>query len=97
MDNDTEQRIKQLSLNADWLRERIDEIHAALCPGQNGTWQQRAEQAVTAAKKHSTFFKDVATLTVNHDVIGNDYAAVYPSNLGKALEKVRVDWYELKR
>ncbi len=46
-------RMEQLELNARWLREQIDAIHEALCPDQNGTWQQRAQQAVTAAQKAS--------------------------------------------
>jgi len=36
-----------------WLLEKLDDIHDALCPGQFGTWQQRAEQAVDAAKRLS--------------------------------------------
>lgn len=44
-------RIQQLSINCDWLRNQIDLIHDALCPGQLGTWQDRALQAVAAAEK----------------------------------------------
>jgi hypothetical protein len=36
-----------------WLLEKLDDIHDVLCPGQFGTWQQRAEQAVEAAKRIS--------------------------------------------
>lgn len=43
-------RVDQLALNCKWLVDKIDRIHAALCPGQHGTWQQRAEQAVKAAE-----------------------------------------------
>ena len=43
-------RADQLWLNITWLVDKIDRIHEVLCPGQNGTWQQRAEQAVKAAK-----------------------------------------------
>ena len=37
------------------------------------------------------FFRDVAELTIGHDVL-NDNAVVYPSELGKALEKVDPNW-----
>lgn len=43
-------RADQLELNCSWLIDKIDRIHAALCPGQFGAWQQRAEQAVKAAE-----------------------------------------------
>jgi hypothetical protein len=49
--DDTAQQIKQLQVNCQWLRERIDDVHDALCPGQIGTWQQRAEQAALAAQQ----------------------------------------------
>lgn len=35
--------------NTRWLIKQIDKIHAALCPNQCGTWQQRAEQSAQAA------------------------------------------------
>lgn len=44
-------RADQLGLNCDWLIEKVDRIHAALCPNKMGTWQKRAEQAVEAAEK----------------------------------------------
>ena len=43
-------RADQLGVNCMWLIDKIDRIHAALCPGRSGTWQQRAEQAVEAAE-----------------------------------------------
>lgn len=43
-------RVEQLSRNCKWLIGQIDQIHAALCPGELGTWQDRAKQAVAAAK-----------------------------------------------
>lgn len=46
---DEKRRADQLGVNCDWLIEQIDRIHVALCPGQRGTWQQRADQAVKAA------------------------------------------------
>jgi DNA-directed RNA polymerase subunit RPC12/RpoP len=46
---DEKRRADQLGANCDWLIEQIDRIHVALCPGQRGTWQQRADQAVKAA------------------------------------------------
>ena len=45
-------RADQLGLNCSWLIDKIDRIHAAMCPGQHGTWQQRAEQAVKAAESN---------------------------------------------
>ena len=42
-------QIKQMQINQKFLIGCIDAIHAALCPGQTGTWQVRAEQAVIAA------------------------------------------------
>jgi hypothetical protein len=54
-------------------------------------------------QKLETFYKEVAQLTFDHDVIyfgtaedGNEEesAVVYPSKLGKALEKVDPEWYK---
>ena len=43
-------RAYQLGINCRWLVAQLDEIHAALCPGHIGTWQDRAQKAVEAAK-----------------------------------------------
>ena len=43
-------RLEQITLNDEWLRARIDEAHHYLCPEKCGTWQQRAQQLVEAAK-----------------------------------------------
>lgn len=43
-------RLKQLEANCRWLIEITDCIHDALCPGEISTWQERAKQAVKAAK-----------------------------------------------
>jgi hypothetical protein len=43
-------------------------------------------------QKLEAFYRAVAELTVNHDVIG-DSAVVFPSKLGKELEKVDPEWY----
>lgn len=48
---DEKQRADQFGLNCCWLLDKIDRIHRALCPSQCGTWQQRAEQAVSAAEQ----------------------------------------------
>jgi len=48
---DEHARAEQLALNLHWLIARIDVIHECLCPKQYGSWQQRAEQAVLAARK----------------------------------------------
>ena len=42
--------IIQMRNNFNFLMQCIDDIHAALCPDDCGTWQMRAEQAVKAAK-----------------------------------------------
>jgi hypothetical protein len=42
--------------------------------------------------KLRAFFREVAELTIEHDVEG-DSAVVYPSKLGKALEKVDPNWH----
>jgi len=47
--NDVKRVRDQLSLNCDFLQTHLDEVHNALCPGQDGTWQMRAEQAAAAA------------------------------------------------
>jgi len=39
----------QARTNERWLLDRINRIHAVLCP-VTGTWQERAEQAVAAAE-----------------------------------------------
>jgi hypothetical protein len=43
-------------------------------------------------EKLERFFKEVADLTVNHEVIAGE-AVVYPSILGEALRRVDSDWY----
>ena len=51
-DGDSEKRrADQNAMNSGFLREKIDQIHAVLCPGERGTWQERSEQAVAAAKR----------------------------------------------
>lgn len=45
--------------------------------------------------KLEEFFREVAKLTSDHDVLG-DSAVVYPSKLGKALEKVDENWWRSK-
>ena len=47
-------QLDQSSINTRWLLASLDEIHDALCPEQSGTWQQRVEQAVKAAKQKAT-------------------------------------------
>lgn len=46
---DEKQRADQMSVNFNWLLEKMDLVHESLCPGRIGTWQQRAEQVVEAA------------------------------------------------
>ena len=42
---------RQSGINSRWLIAQIEKIHAVLCPGETGTWQQRVEQAVKAAER----------------------------------------------
>lgn len=49
--DDQDRQIKQLSLNDRWLIGKIDAICYALSPNFVGTWQQRAEEALRAAKE----------------------------------------------
>jgi len=44
-------RAESLAKTVGWLLENMDRIHAALCPGQHGIWQDRVRQAVAAAEK----------------------------------------------
>jgi len=46
-------------------------------------------------EKLEQFFKDIARMTKNHDVI-NDSACVTADKLGEALEKVDPEWYNKK-
>jgi hypothetical protein len=43
-------------------------------------------------EKLERFFKEVADLTADHEVIAGE-AVVYPSALGEALSRVDPDWY----
>jgi hypothetical protein len=43
--------------------------------------------------KLRAFFKEIASLTINHDITGEE-ATVSPSKLGFALEKVNANWYQ---
>ena len=50
-------------------------------------------------QKLREFYKDVVSLTVNHDTLdsdpfGHSIAVVYPNKLGVALEKVNPKWYQ---
>ena len=45
------ERAENLGKTVRWLIGQIDRIHLALCPGQNGVWQERVRQAVEAAEK----------------------------------------------
>jgi len=45
------ERAENLGKTVRWLIGQIDRIHLALCPGQNGVWQERVRQAVEAAQK----------------------------------------------
>ena|SRR3990167_3264334 len=49
-------------VNERWLIAQIDKIHDALCPGESGTWQIRAEQAVEAVMKIAMERPDVLGL-----------------------------------
>jgi hypothetical protein len=44
-------------------------------------------------EKLEAFFKEVAKLTLDHDVV-DDHAVIYASRLGAALEKVDFEWWK---
>lgn len=46
--------LKQMRINFHYLLNHVDSIHAALCPDETGTWQQRAQQAAKAAAQYGT-------------------------------------------
>lgn len=47
-------RADQIDINFKFLFRCVEEIHGALCPGHIGTWQDRAKEAVRAAKAISS-------------------------------------------
>lgn len=49
---------EQMNRNFDWLLKRMDEAHAIHCPGQHGTWQQRAEQLAAVKGEVETEVKE---------------------------------------
>lgn len=51
--NEHKRVAEQMSINFNFLMDAINIIHFHLCPGKMGTWQQRTEQAVEAAKEIS--------------------------------------------
>ena len=65
----------------------------------NKALAHEADLDVTRQKLHrlETFYKEVAKLTLRHDVIestnGNEYASVAPSNLGPLLETIDSEWW----
>jgi len=50
------------------------------------------DQLKSENAKLKKFFRDVAHLTINHDVL-SDSAVVYPSRLGPVLEDVDPQWW----
>lgn len=46
--------------------------------------------------KLKSFYRAVADLTLNHDIILDEYATVRPSKLGPELEKINKEWWKLK-
>lgn len=58
-----------------------------------------ADLDVTRGKLYQLeqFYREVARLTAQHDVIvsvdGNEYASVSPARLGALLEKIDRDWW----
>lgn len=54
MCGEEKQRLKQMEINCKWLVEVIDQMHDIICPGQYGTWQDRARQVLEAVKGHQT-------------------------------------------
>jgi len=48
---DNKRRLRQMSINFNFVFKAIEEIHRNICPGQNGSWQDRVKQAVEASIK----------------------------------------------
>jgi hypothetical protein len=59
-------------------------------------WSIDKMKAKHDQQKLEAFFREVAKLTSDHDVLLNEYAVVFPSKLGKALEKVDENWWRIK-
>jgi hypothetical protein len=59
----------------------------------SGNFTVISNEEATLFQKLKEMYKEVCSLTVNHDVL-NDHAVVYPSNLGPVLEKVDQYWYK---
>lgn len=69
-------QLSQMTLNTRWLIERMDLIHAALCPGHIGTWQERAEEAVRVAEMLAQ--RRGSDIGVTHkDYLGDGVYAAY--------------------
>jgi len=80
LDATERQRLKQLEINCRWLVAITDRIHDALCPGQYGTWQERAKQAAEAAER--CCIQD-ASMNVSELI---ELLKTYPRNLPVAYE-----------
>lgn len=90
--NSEKQRADQLGINCRWLIDQIDRIHAALCPGRSGTWQQRAAQASAEAAEVVSRLKEQEN--------SEDWFTAYKLIKAERDElKKRVEWLEeaLKR
>jgi hypothetical protein len=59
------------------------------------TESTNAKGTAERLEKLEAFFKEVGDLTSNHETL-HDHAVDYPSDLGKALEKVDPDWWRSK-
>lgn len=77
-------RAEQLALNCRWLIDKMDRIHAALCPDKCGSWVTRAEQAAKAAEEKAKN----KTSPMNHCDYCPD-SVTLDSDLLNYLEKVR--------
>ena len=56
--------------------------------------QVRLQKADAELAKLREFYRDVARMTLHHDVLGES-AVVYPSNLGVALAKIDPEWWKV--
>lgn len=75
-------KLEQLYFNCKWLIDKIDQIHKEICPGQNGSWTQRAEQCVEAAKNISANLKKPESKTLTK----RDQSNIIIQHLNKNIE-----------
>jgi hypothetical protein len=63
--------------------------------------EAKLDNARIQLELYEKVLKEIARLTVDHDIIvslnGNEYASVSPRKLGESLAVVKADWYVLDK